>query len=281
MKKQFKIFLVMVIFAVIVIFFAYQMTQKQPSKHSDEKNYSNQINKESDLPLQSSDLPPLSVEEQFIPTAQDIIGTWYIVSSNPSPKYKNKIITDYTKFTFYSNDKLDRRSFIFNEYETDAGRYAFLEDDKTFSITFSTDDVEKSDLFWKLDEEGLAQLYYKNKKDSVYIKEGSREWDKREKITVTTESPTSFIDPNDLQIGKMYELSNKTPLMPELNPADPIAALGNMRELSAGSAIKIISTAQKNNTPWYNVSFINYSTGNLDYGWINSIALYGQSLKEK
>ena len=227
------------------------------------------------MPLQSSDLPPLSAEEQFIPTAKDIIGAWYIVS------YKNEIIIDYTKFTFYSNGKLDRRSFVFDEYETVAGKYIFLEDDKTFSITFSTDDAEKSDIFWELSEEGIAQSYYKDKKDSAYIKEGSQEWDKREKITVTTELPTSFIDPNDLQIGKTYELSNKTPLMPELNPTDPIATLGNMRELSAGSSIKIISVAQKNNTPWYNVGFVNYSTGNLDYGWINSIALYGQSLKEK
>ncbi|MCK4539749.1 hypothetical protein KAU09_01180 [Candidatus Parcubacteria bacterium] len=279
MKRQFKIFLIMAIFAVIIIFFAYQMTQKQSSKYSNEKNYSDQINKGRDLPLQYSDPPPLNTKKQFIPIAQDIIGTWYIVSSNP--KYKNKIITDYTKFTFYLNGKLDRNQFTSDKYKIDAGKYAFLEDDKTFPITFGTDDIKKSNLFWKLDEEGLAQSYYKSKKDSVYIKEGSKEWDKREKITITTELPISFINPNDLQIGKTYELSKKTPLMPEVNPVDSIAALGDMRELSAGSAIKIISIAQKNNTPWYNVGFINYSTGNLDYGWINSIALYGQSLKEK
>lgn len=275
MKRQFKIFLIMAIFAAIVIFFAYQMTQKQSSKHSNEKNYSNQTNEKNDLPLQSFNPPSLSTEEQFIPTAQDIIGTWYIVS------YKNEIITDYTKFTFYLNGKLDRRSFMFDEYETDVGKYVFLEDNKTFPITFSADDVKKSDLFWKLNEGGLAQSYYENKKNSVYIKEGSKEWDKREKITVTTNLPTSFIAPYDLRIGKTYELSKETPLMPELNPVDPVVALGKMRKLSAGSAIKIISIAQKNNTPWYNVSFINYSTENFDYGWINSIALYGQSLKEK
>ncbi|MCK5060954.1 hypothetical protein KAR28_00220 [Candidatus Parcubacteria bacterium] len=275
MKKQFKIFLIMTIFVVIIIFFVYQITQRQSSKYSDETNYSNQINKESDLPLQSSNLPPLSAKEQFMPIAQDIVGNWYIVS------YKDEIIIDYTKFTFYSNGKLDRRSFVFDEYETVAGKYIFLEDDKIFSITFSTDDAEKSDIFWELSEEGIAQSYYKDKKDSAYIKEGSQEWGKREKITVTTDLPTSFIDPSDLQIGKTYELSKETPLMPELNPTDPIVALGKMKKLSAGSAIKIISIAQKNNTSWYNVSFVNHSTGNIDYGWVNSTALIGQSLKEK
>ncbi|PIT96962.1 hypothetical protein COT82_00310 [Candidatus Campbellbacteria bacterium CG10_big_fil_rev_8_21_14_0_10_35_52] len=280
MKKQFIFFLI-IIMVIIFIFSIYKIIQKQSLMSSDERNYPNQTDITDNSSLDSLNITSPDKEKQFMPTAQDIIGAWYIISSNPDPKYKNKVITDYTKFTFYPNGKVDRRSFISDEYKIDTGKYIFSENDNTFPITFSSNDIEKSDSFWKLTENDLAQSYYKDKKDSLYVKENSIEWNEREKTTVTTNIPTAFIDSNNLEIGKIYELSKKTPLMPELSPVDPIAALSDMKELGAGSTVKIISSVQKNNTPWYNVSFINYSTGQTEYGWINSTALIGQSLKEK
>ena len=89
-----------------------------------------------------------------------------------------------------------------------------------------------------------------------------------------------FIDPTTLQIGKSYRLSKDTPLMPELRPFDPIVALGKAKKVLAGGVVGIILVKKKRNIPWYYVGFKNGSTGEVETGWINSIALMGQSLKK-
>ncbi len=105
-------------------------------------------------------------------------------------------------------------------------------------------------------------------------------WNCRGQVTPNDEITVSFMDPTALQIGKNYRLSKDTPLMPELNPSDPITALGRAKKVLAGGVVKIISVTKKRNTPWYYVGFKNGSTGEVEVGWINSIALMGQSLKE-
>jgi len=83
--------------------------------------------------------------------------------------------------------------------------------------------------------------------------------------------PTPYTD--HLQIGQEYQLSEETPLMPELEPTDPLAALQAMEQIPVGTTIKIIKTAMRKNeiNPWYNVE-----AEGIGYGWINSIALIGQ-----
>jgi len=81
--------------------------------------------------------------------------------------------------------------------------------------------------------------------------------------------PTPYSD--HLQIGQKYQLSEKTPLMPELNPVDPISAVQKMKSIPAGGTIKIIKTTMKERTPWYYVE-----AEGMGYGWINSIVLIGQ-----
>jgi len=81
--------------------------------------------------------------------------------------------------------------------------------------------------------------------------------------------PTPYTD--DLQIGQEYQLSKETPLMPELEPADPIAALEAIKQIPAGKTIKIIKIETKEKTAWYYVE-----PEGIGHGWINSIALIGQ-----
>ncbi len=74
-----------------------------------------------------------------------------------------------------------------------------------------------------------------------------------------------------LQVGQKYQLSKETPLMPELEPADPLGALEKMTYIPAGGTIEILQVATKQGSPWYHVS-----VQGIGEGWINSIALIGQ-----
>ena len=68
--------------------------------------------------------------------------------------------------------------------------------------------------------------------------------------------------------------------MPELEPADPLAALAKMQHLPPQTNIKVLKVAMKSSTPWYFVkatSRLGYSLGS---GWINSSALMGQGQVE-
>ena len=86
------------------------------------------------------------------------------------------------------------------------------------------------------------------------------------------------IDPTQsFRVGQKLQLSKATPLMPELNPADPMAALQKMRSLPTRSRISVIGIATKNNTPWYLVEATSASNSPLGKGWINSMALMGQA----
>ncbi|MFA5806573.1 MAG: hypothetical protein WC879_18230 [Melioribacteraceae bacterium] len=75
-----------------------------------------------------------------------------------------------------------------------------------------------------------------------------------------------------------YAISNKTPLMPEFKPVDPMAAMSNVKYLQAGSRIRILSINHKYNNPWYEVNVINSDGKIIGRGWINSTALIGQDI---
>jgi len=86
------------------------------------------------------------------------------------------------------------------------------------------------------------------------------------------------LDPTrHLRIGETFTLSERTPLMPEVQPTDPLAALQRVKYLPPGTRITIVSEAARNNTPWYEVRASSPSGRPLGRGWINSLALRGQS----
>ena len=79
-----------------------------------------------------------------------------------------------------------------------------------------------------------------------------------------------------LEVGQVFQLTDETPLMPELEPSDPMNALSKMRRLPAGVWIKIDKVAKKKTNPWYQVRARDSQGNAVGSGWINSTALIGQ-----
>ena len=88
-----------------------------------------------------------------------------------------------------------------------------------------------------------------------------------------------WLDPQGLRVGQAFIVSKETPLMPEFEPSDPIAALQQAKRIPKGGAFKISEIRQKNFCPWYRVIVINQNNKQIVSGWINSAALFGQDLK--
>lgn len=86
------------------------------------------------------------------------------------------------------------------------------------------------------------------------------------------------LDPTQsLRVGQLFELSKETPLMPELEPTDPMAALQKMRRLPPRTTIKVLKVSTKDFKPWYFVAARSPSRSSLGTGWINSTALRWQA----
>jgi hypothetical protein len=90
---------------------------------------------------------------------------------------------------------------------------------------------------------------------------------------------TDWLDPQKLRTGQAFFVSKETPLMPELEPADPLAALQRMIQIPKGGAFKISEIRKKGTSPWYRVVAIDQNKKRIGEGWINSTALLGQDLK--
>lgn len=91
-------------------------------------------------------------------------------------------------------------------------------------------------------------------------------------IDATNVGQTRFADPLSLVSATTYRASGEVPLAPELNPADPIAAIASIRRLSPGEEFTVLEATKRSNTPWYRVRT------RLGEGWINSTALLGQEI---
>jgi len=79
-----------------------------------------------------------------------------------------------------------------------------------------------------------------------------------------------------LRVGQVFRLTKETPLMPELEPADPLKAIGKIQRLTPRTTIKVLEVSMPRQTPWYFVEARSTSRKLLGKGWINSIALVGQ-----
>ena len=92
-------------------------------------------------------------------------------------------------------------------------------------------------------------------------------------------SPFPSLHPLELKNGQAYIVSKQTPLIPSLNPADPMAAIQQMKQIPKGGVFEVIETVKKENSPWYKVIAFNQRKQRIGTGWINSTALLGQELK--
>jgi len=82
------------------------------------------------------------------------------------------------------------------------------------------------------------------------------------------------IDPYRLQPGQTYRVSRETPLMPDFEPTNPLAALGDARKLPPSGTFEVVHVRIKNAKPWYEVRV----PGLPRLYWVNATALLGQSL---
>ncbi len=94
-------------------------------------------------------------------------------------------------------------------------------------------------------------------------------------------SPVPNLNPMDLDVGAVYTLSKKTPLMPHYNPGNPALAMRQVRYIQREGQIKILKKKNVNGTMWYRVSAKTNNGTRIGNGWINSIALLGQKLNGK
>lgn len=92
-------------------------------------------------------------------------------------------------------------------------------------------------------------------------------------------SPFPSLNPLELEIGQAYVVSKQTPLMSSHSPADPIAAIQQVKQIPKGGGFKVLEVYKEKNNPWYKVTAFNQSTEAIGTGWINSTALLGQQLR--
>jgi hypothetical protein len=94
-------------------------------------------------------------------------------------------------------------------------------------------------------------------------------------------SPFPNLDPRQLDIGQSYVVSKQTPLMPSHSPADPMAAIQQIKYIPEGGGFKVLEVYYKEKyNPWYKVIAFNQSLDEIGKGWINSTALLGQQLSK-
>ena len=94
----------------------------------------------------------------------------------------------------------------------------------------------------------------------------------------TIKKAQEYADFQSLKVNQTYSVTKETPLMPEFEPSDPMAAMSNIKYLPVGCRIRILSIRTKLNSPWYEVQAINKSGEVLGRGWVNSTALIGQDI---
>jgi len=81
-----------------------------------------------------------------------------------------------------------------------------------------------------------------------------------------------------LKVGERYRVEREVPLMPELNPVDPIAAIARIQKLPAGTVITIKQIATRDGASWYRITAVPGANA-VATGWLNSGALIGQTLQ--
>ena len=91
-------------------------------------------------------------------------------------------------------------------------------------------------------------------------------------VDATGVGQTRFADPLNLARGVTYRGSREIPLVPEIDPHDPLAAIASIRRLSVGEEFTVLGVTVHRNTPWYRAQT------HLGDGWINSSALLGQEV---
>ena len=88
-----------------------------------------------------------------------------------------------------------------------------------------------------------------------------------------------WIYAKNLQVGKTYKISKRTPILKD-KPSTILEKIAGMKKIKAGSLIKVIKIIVKKEIPWYYVRVKDPEKKKTKTGWINSVFLLGQRLEE-
>jgi hypothetical protein len=84
---------------------------------------------------------------------------------------------------------------------------------------------------------------------------------------------------SNLRVGHRYQITREVPLVPELEPSDPMGAIARIRQIPAGGTIVILQQRDQRGTLWYQAIGYSPSGAQIGEGWINSTALLGQDIQ--
>ncbi|MDG1286334.1 MAG: SH3-like domain-containing protein [Rickettsiales bacterium] len=211
--------------------------------------------------------------------ADAVIGQWR--SRLENPKHPNAVAKRYMRHSFF----MDGTVKIENEETANKqGKWHIENGQIIIETSYKTSRFLET---YKLqNEDTLMRIYFRrfidNKldnehaQDDKFIRQGSQQELAMGKVDIFqfSRSAQNFIDPNTLEVGKTYRLSQKTPIVPSYDPVSPEQAIKQIWYAKKNSQIKIIKRHKERNVMWYQVSVIGKKRG-----WVNSIALFGQDLK--
>lgn len=284
MKRRFHP-LIGLSFIALIMLFCYGVVSQNPGQQKNsEVNKPEQEKSNDKITKKKVVIPQYSVldEEVYDAPVKTQVTLNVLVSGNISEPGLRALLNQ-----LYNTAK-DKKDFEYHDSPTNIYIYAFTSrekaesgmgqwiamldksyDDKSPAI--SINELQIAELTAKAEERfGLSE----KKRKEIYKEAISA--GRRARIEAEKEHP---IDPTQsLRAGQVYQLTNKTPLMPELEPADPIEAMRRVKQLPPNVTIKVLSVSMKQNTPWYQVEAKGPSNSIIGTGWINSIALMGQGV---
>ena len=226
-----------------------------------------------------------SEKKQFSPTTDDVIGQWRNVATNPSRR--NTVTNRYMRHTFFGDgtvvvenkedsqnngtwEFVDGMIVVSSSYETSlfTETYEFSGRDKLLKTRFQSIVGGKPMADYDPDESFIRQGSDREKRMKV--------WDVFSEVS----DMMDFVDPNSLDVGKVYILSKNTPLMSSFEPVGSsaesvISQIQESQVIQKGGEILIRERREVEYQIWYNVQAGEHT------GWIKSTALFGQDLKQR
>lgn len=217
--------------------------------------------------------PPDSAPASPVPTGEraSIVGTWdEVVTSTAMP---NSIASDSMRHTFRADGTVTVRM---DEGKPKTFRWKSAHGKYVVEYKYGQYDHPREFRLRSADE---AEVVESNGYVlAAYIREGSTLAQQKTSVSIFAQvaATRNAIDVNALVVGRSYVLGRQTPLMPDPDPQDPIAALALVRNVTTDSTFVVLGKRTVSGVVWYQVRT---AVGDHVTGWFNSIALLGQHLR--
>jgi hypothetical protein len=216
---------------------------------------------------QVSCAPP---DKPFVAQDESVVGTWDLIIANPS--MPNSVASDSMKHVFRADHTVSVRM---EEKKTPSFKWSFEQGKHFVGYKYGEFDHRREFRLRSADEADIVES--NGNVLGSYVRVGSQLAQGKTSVALFA-STKSLTDPTTLVVGRSYILDRETPLMPEPDPADPLAALAKMKKIPAGSTFSVLSKTDVAGKPWYAVRT---ALNGAVTGWFNSTALAGQALGTK